>query len=58
MINKKNQKSKTNMNDNKNDVNYYDTYWVNRFMSGVDVSSETQKQIEELSAKVAALESK
>ncbi len=46
------------MNDNKNDVNYYDTYWVNRFMSGVDVSSETQKQIEELSAKVAALESK
>jgi hypothetical protein len=46
------------MNDNENDVNYYDTYWVNRFMSGVDVSSETQKQNEELSTEVAALKSK
>lgn len=25
--------------DNENDVNYYDTYWITRFMSGVDVSS-------------------
>ena len=61
MINKKNQKSKTNMNDNKNDVNYYDSYWINRFMSKVDVAcgiQEQQKQIEELSAEVAALKSK
>lgn len=57
MRNKKNQKS-NNMDNNKNDINYYDSYWENRFMSGVDVSSDTQKQKEELSTEVAALKSK